>query len=277
MRCEGNRNSSEQERRIREAIRSTGEVRADEAFRARLKREFVEGTLSEPAASRTDQRPRRLPRWSWVLVPAAAAAAILLFVLFLPAPGPTWEFQAVRGEGQVEIDGQSLAVDDAVLLARALVAGGRIRVPEKISLDLRLDDRLVLELDEEADVTLPVPAPPKSGGPLVAEVHQGELRIKTGPGFPGEAMHILTPEGRTEIVGTVISVYRGEGYTCVCVLEGIALVGEDEARLEEVPEGMLKIMFDDGSEAIVTDIASSHEADLQEFSERYRELFVPVE
>jgi hypothetical protein len=40
---------------------------------------------------------------------------------------------------------------------------------------------------------------------------------------------------------------------------------------------MLKIMFDDGSEAIVTDIASSHEADLQEFSERYRELFVPVE
>jgi ferric-dicitrate binding protein FerR (iron transport regulator) len=90
-------------------------------------------------------------------------------------------------------------------------------------------------------------------------------------------MHILTPEGRTEIVGTVISVYRGEGYTCICVLEGIALVGKDEARLEEVPEGMLKIMFDDGSEAIVTDISSSHEADLQEFNERYRELFVPVE
>jgi hypothetical protein len=78
-------------------------------------------------------------------------------------------------------------------------------------------------------------------------------------------------------VGTVISVYRGPGYTCVCVLEGTARVGEDEAHLEDVPEGHLKVMFDDGSDPIVEEIASSHEKALNEFVENDRDLFSPGE
>jgi hypothetical protein len=120
-----------------------------------------------------------------------------------------------------------------------------------------------------------VPAPPKpdSDGPLITEVRIGELRLKTGPGFPGSRLHVLTAESRTEIVGTIVSVYKGDGYTCVCVLEGTALIGVDETSLDEIPSEMLKIMFDDGSPPIVMDISSQHKEGLLEFREQHQHTF----
>jgi ferric-dicitrate binding protein FerR (iron transport regulator) len=269
-------NLAEQERWIREAIRSTGDVRADTVFRERLKREFIDGTISAPAVPQEEPRARSMPRWGWILVPAAAAA-VLLFALFLPGPTPTWVVQAVHGEGQIEIDGQTLATGDPDPMARALGSGGRVRVPGGVSLALRLDDLLLLELVEGTDATMPAPPGQGTSRPLIAEVRAGDMKIMTGPGFPGTELLILTTEGRTEIVGSIVSVYKGDGYTCVCVLEGTAQVGTDEARLEEIPRGMLKIMFGDGSPSIVADIASQHEAELEEFDERYRDAFQPRE
>jgi len=261
--------------RIQETIRSAGDVRADTAFRERLKREFVDGTLSESAAPQEKPRTRRLSPWWWAMAPAAAA--VLLFALLWPRPASTWDVQAVVGEGRVEIGGQTLASDEPTLVARVLEAGGRVHVLEGAALDLRLDDRLLLGLDEGTDVTLPVLTERDAPGPLVAEVHHGELRIMTGPGFPGNELHILTPESRTEIVGTVVSVYKYDGYTCVCVLEGTARIGADEDQLEDVPEGMLKIMFDDGSPPFTMEISPDHGEDLQEFVERSRGVFSPRE
>ena len=77
-------------------------------------------------------------------------------------------------------------------------------------------------------------------------MREGDLSIKTGPRFPGHEMHILSPAGRTEIVGTL-------------------------------SEGHLKVMFDDGSDPIVEEIASSHEKALNEFVENYLDLFSPGE
>jgi ferric-dicitrate binding protein FerR (iron transport regulator) len=262
---------AETERRIREAIRSAGDVRADAAFRERLKREFSSGTIAGPAVRPEKSEIRRLPRWTWLLVPAAAA--ILIVALLLPKPEPTWSVQAVRGEGEVAIDGKTLSTDDLGLISRALGAGGRVRLSEGVSLDLRLDDHLILSLAEGSDATLPVLTERRAEAPLISEVREGELEIMTGPGFPGSELHILTAEGRIEIVGTVVSVYKGDGYTCVCVLEGTARVGVDEARLEDVPSDMLKIMFGGGDESIVTDIAAQHKANLLEFTERYQDAF----
>lgn len=262
---------AERERRIGEALRSADDVHADAAFRERLKREFVSGTIAERAPARGKPRSRRSPRGWWVLVPAAAG--VLLFALLLPRPAPTWLVQDVHGQGRVEIDGRTLAADEPSLVARALGSGGRVRIPEGVSLDVRLGDRLILALDEGADMT--VPGLPERGrrGLLIGKLHDGELRIKTGPGFPGTELRVLTAEGTTEIVGTVVSVYKGDGYTCVCVLEGTARVGADEARLEEVPQGMLKVMFGHGRPPIVAEISAQHEADLREFNERYHDLF----
>jgi ferric-dicitrate binding protein FerR (iron transport regulator) len=266
--------NTEQERRVREAIRSSGELRADAAFRERLKREFSSGTIVEPAAPREDSRTRSFPRWAWVLVPVAAV--LLLFAYFLPrTPAPAWSIQAVYGEGSIEIDGQSVATGESERLATALLAGGHVRLPDEVGLDLRLDDRMILALDAGSDATLPAPAELDAHGVLIAEVHDGEAHIMTGPGFPGIEMHFLTAESRTQITGTIVSVYKDYGYTCVCVLEGTALVGPDETRLEEVGAGRLMIMFDDGSDPMVTDISSDHEADLLEFEERYKGIFEP--
>lgn len=275
MMDERHSNVAEQERRIREAIRSTGDVRAETAFRARLKREFIDGTISAPALRQEEPRTRTMPRWWWILVPAAAA--VLLFALFLPRPAPSWVVQAVHGEGQIEIDGQTLATGEPDLLARALGSGGSVRLPEGVSLDLRLDDLMLLALVAGTDAAVPAPPEPGTEGPLIAEVRAGDLMVKTGPGFPGTELHILTTDGRTEIVGSVVSVYKGDGYTCVCVLEGKAQVGADEEHLEAISQGMLKIMFGDGSPSIVADIAAKHKADLEQFNERYRDVFPPRE
>jgi hypothetical protein len=277
MTDERHTNLGEQERRIRESIRSSRDVRADTAFRARLKREFIGGTISEPAVRQEESRARGLPRWWWIPIPVAAVVLLLALLLPRPTPTPTWSVQAVHGEGRVEIDGQILAADEPALVARALGAGGRVRTLEEVSLDLRLDDRLLLALDEGTDVTLPGLRERGAPGPMISEVHHGELRIKTGPGFPGTELHILTTEGRTEIVGTIISVYKADDYTCVCVLEGTARIGVDEARLEDVPAGMLKVMFGNGRPSIVAEISSKHEADLLEFGQRYRDVFPPRE
>jgi hypothetical protein len=266
-------NVAEQERRIREAIRATGDVSAHTAFRARLKREFIDGTISAPAVSQHE--PRARARWWWILVPAAAA--VLLFVLFMPGPASTWVMQGVEGEGQIEIEGQTLTTGAPDLIGRALGSGGRVRVPEGVSLDLRLNDRLLLALVAGTDATVPAPLEPNAESPLIAEVHAGDLMIKTGPGFPGTELHIITTDGRTEIVGSVVAVYKGDGYTCVCVLEGTARVGAHEEHLEEITQGRLKIMFGDGSPPIVSDIASNHGADLEKFDERYRDVFPPHE
>ena len=256
------------DQRIREAIRSTGDVRADAAFRERLKREFGSGAISEPAVQPEESEAHGLPRWAWLLVPAAVV--ILIVAVLLPKPEPTW---SVYGHGQVEIDGQTLSMDAPEVIARALNSGGHVVVADGSALHLRLDDRLILALTEGTDATVPGPPGRGSVGPLIAEVRDGELRLKTGPGFPGSRLHILTAEGRTEITGTIVSVYKGGSYTCVCVLEGTALIGVDETSLDEIPEGMLKIMFDDGSPPIVTEIAEPHKAGLLEFSEQYRDAF----
>lgn len=267
---------TEQERRTRAAIRSSGEVRADAAFRERLKREFSSGTIAEPAVPREATPVRSFPRWAWALVPVAAV--ILLFAIFFPrTSAPVWSVQAVHGEGRIEIEGQALATGEPELVARALDAGGLVRLAEEVALDLRLDDRLILALAEGSEVTLPAPLGRGSSGPLVSEVHHGELKIMTGPGFPGTEMHILTAEGRTEITGTIISVYKGDGYTCVCVLQGTALIGADETQLEEVSEGNLMVMFEDGSPPIVADIEAGHVTDLREFGERYKRVFEPAD
>ena len=262
----------EREQRIREAIRSSGEVRADAAFRERLKREFSSGALSAPDVQDERSPARGFPRWAWVALPAAAV--ILLFALLLPrTPVPAWSVQAVRGEGRIEIDGEAVESSDTDRLEQLLASGGHVLLDQAVSIDLRLNDRLILALDEGSDVTLPAPPDTTVTNTLIADVHGGEMHVMTGPGFPGTAMHILTSDGRTEITGTNISVYKGDGYTCVCVLEGTALIGPDEQRLEEIGEGLLMLMFDGGGDPMVLDISSDHEAGLLEFEDRYRGAF----
>lgn len=259
------------ERKIKEAIRSSGDVRPDASFRERLKEEFRSGTISEVASRPDGNAVRRWPRLAWVFVPAAAV--VVLVALLVPRSEPTWSVQALRGDGPIEIDGRTISTDAPDLVAAALRPGARIRVPEGLSVDIRLDDVMILEFAGGADATIPAEPSGDSGNTIIGDVHDGELRIKTGPGFRGSELRVATAESLTVIVGTIVSVYKGDGYTCVCVLEGTARVGVDESDLEDVPHDHLKFLFDDGEEPILTDISQDHEVDLLEFRDRYDGVF----
>ena len=65
-----------EKQRVREAIREVGPVRADPAFRERLKRDFVSGTIGERKAP---AKPRffLLQAWQFASMLVAAVAARL--------------------------------------------------------------------------------------------------------------------------------------------------------------------------------------------------------
>jgi ferric-dicitrate binding protein FerR (iron transport regulator) len=102
----------------------------------------------------------------------------------------------------------------------------------------------------------------------------GELRIRTGPRFPGRTLRVHTPEGVAVITGTLVSVQCSDNGTCVCVAEGIAHVGVSETSLEAVAPGYRKVMLRDGTVKIIP-IEPTHRAHLVEFDSRLGRIVNP--
>jgi ferric-dicitrate binding protein FerR (iron transport regulator) len=266
--------SHRDERNVTDAMRSAGPVRPNPEFRERLKREFVSGAIAEGRAGAAigEVRASWLSYWPWIAAPAAAVAGLLLVVIGL-RPAGDWSVVGVTGSGQLRIDEQVLSAARDSDLPSAFGFGSRLSLDDSVALALKLDERVLLELDEGADVLLPEDPGARTDGLLVAEVRSGELRVKTGPSFPGHRLEIRTVDGLAAIDGTMVSVFRGNDLTCVCVLEGTARIGVDDANLELVPPGMRKVMFTDGRPSMVTEIEPHHAEGLQGFVERYRDVF----
>ena len=257
--------------RAQRAVRDLGSMRADRAFRTRLREEFVTGAITEGVE--TESRRARLTRIrGWILLPAAAATVAAIWLLVLTAR-PTWEPGNVTGTGTVTVsvqDGSEVEVElrDTARLAGLIHPGAHIRLGEQNTLDLIAGDVLLLQLDGQAALT--VPANPRSGEVMGSRLDAGELRIRTGPGFTGQRLSVRTTEGRAELSGTVVSVFKGSDFTCVCVLEGTARIGGNEATIEDVPAGMRKVMFADGRPSMVVAAEPQHLEDLTRFVETTR-------
>ncbi len=258
-----------EEQKVREAIRDLGEVRADPAFRERLKRGFVNGDIR---GRKAPARPRffPLPAWQFAALLLAAVGVWLLIRFF---PGPSWKIQAVAGKGWITVNDERVDASEPGLLAHLVLPGARVRVGGDVLLDLRGGDALLLELAGGSDVTLPAAPRRWFAKPLECFVHTGELRLRTGPEFAGQRLAVLTAEGTTEITGTTVSVYRGDGFTCVCVLEGTAHVGKDPAHMQAVTAGLRKVMFGGDRPSEVSDIEPHHEEGLRRFEERSARSF----
>ena len=257
----------DRERRVQEAIRTAPLVRADEGYRQRLKWQFVTGEF--PSELKGNGRPSagRWRRWGWTLLPAAVM--LLLVAISLPGPDPSWKVLDALGQGRIVVDEGTILARDPKLPGRSIAAGARVAIADGIILDLVVDDTLLFELADGTDMDLPRRAGRGFGRPLLVELRAGELRLKTGPGFSGKRLHILTADARTEVVGTTVSVYKESELTCVCVLDGEALIGEDEDRLQRIPSGMRKVMFADGRPSMVTEIEPHHKEGLQGFLDRH--------
>ena len=256
-----------EERRLQEAIRGLAEVRADDGFSERLRGQFISGNFGEVVPLEKKSNRRHL-----MLGAAISSMAALLAFLLLSGGDPAWTLRSVTGTGSILVNGQSVDATDFAALEDLVEPGARFVVPATAEIELRLGKVMVFGIIRDSDVTIPA-KPEGDESRYTATVTVGELLVKTGPAFPGEELLILTSEGRIELTGTTIAVNKGDGFTCVCVLEGTAKIGKDVADLEEVAAGYRKVMFADGSPSIIVDIEVGHEKDLTDFENRNEDAF----
>jgi len=244
------------EDRIARRLRALPDVDASAAFRERLRAEFVSGDIRERTSEgasdprETSGASRPLRRWRrWAIPPAIAAGLVILFVWLNRAP--SLEVLAVSGRGEIRVGDRSFPVSDRPALEAAVRPGVEVAVPPGARLDLRVAGIALYEITGGTRLTLPDTPGRWIGRDISARIQAGELRLKTGPGFAGCRLRVVTPEGLVEITGTLLSVQCDAGGTCVCVLSGTAHVGVDESDLEPVKPGFRKIMLRDGTRKII--------------------------
>jgi len=206
------------ERRAQDAVRELPAARASEAFRAKLREEFVSGRIA----------PRlRLVQPAWWTRPigwgsiAAAAAAALVVGAFALNRAPDWRLIGVEGTGVALVDGRRIPLDHTAELARALRRGARVVTPDSGMVDLVIPGVLAVNLDMATDVTLPAGPGRWWARHARARVANGYAFYATGRAFHGATLDVQTPEVNAHVTGTSLAVLRDdEQGTCVCVMEG---------------------------------------------------------
>lgn len=288
----------EDERRIEELLRALPEPAPDAEFQARLRRDFVAGSLAPtlsgagdetdartgaagavadpagtpgffPAPQPTSTPPRRgafppgtsapeRPRrplefgrsdgdrgragfWRW-LAPAFAAAAVVL-LYFLRPVAPALEVAALGG-GRVHIDGETYPLGEVAAFRDRLRAGANVLVEGDASTELRfrVADDFTLAAIPGAEFTVPQPA--RSGRPAF-RLTMGEVRVATLPGIEGEALEIEAPGTRVDVMGTTLAVIADTASTCVCLLDGTAMMMSREGAMMPLDPGMRRVMHMD--------------------------------
>lgn len=261
-------------KRIQEAVRGLPEPRPNEEYRASVREAFLNGTIDSGRPVAAARPPVHRPHWtrwiSWALVPAAAAAVFLL-VFF--SQGPTWTVHRVQGQGEIVVNGEPVPLDGSDGLAGVVGPGRQLQLGPDADLEIRCGDLALIEVTPASRVTVPNRPGRWIGRTMRGDVASGEIRVMSGPAFAGHNLHLFTPEGRIDLTGTIVSIFRNEELTCVCVLEGEAMIGEDAEHLDAVPEGMRKVMFSDGSPSLISEFAPEHVEGLREFRERNRTAF----
>jgi ferric-dicitrate binding protein FerR (iron transport regulator) len=199
----------------------------------------------------------------------------MLLVVLWQNQGPDWKVIGLNGVGTVAIDGQTMDPGDLSALEAALRSGTGIALEDGAELTLLSAGTLVVQAASGSRFSIPNPPGRWFGDAIRTRVDGGEVRFLTGPDFPGRRLEVATVEGRVEVTGTVISVLRDTGLTCVCVMSGTARVGMNDDDMDPIPAGMRKVMFGDGREPLIVDILPEHRQGLQPFVQRYRDFLEP--
>ena len=265
------------EARARDALRQLPRPEADPAFRARLKREFVSGSITSllgdaarRAAGAGSGRVVRGPWAAWAprLAWAAAAAAIVAASVLAINHGPRWQVSGVTGSGIAVVGQRPIPLEHVAELAQALRPGLRIQVPPGASLELTAPGTLMIQVAAGTEMVLPESPGRWFGRRVTAEVRRGELRITTGASFHGARLAVNTPEARVEVTGTTLAVICEPMGTCVCALEGRVGVAARGASMEMVTGGHRRFVFNDGRPPEMAEMRATERAPLGELRQR---------
>ncbi len=226
----------------RDAVRALARERPDDAFRARLRHEFVSARILR----RHGLAPRPWFARPGVLVPFAAG--VLLALATQANRGPDWRVLAANGEGRVWVAERAFTPAQTVELARALRRGGRVRVEGAMTLDLVAPGVAAVALAPNTDVSLSAASNRLWSRAMNAHVESGDAYFTTGGSFRGAVLDVATAEVNVRAMGTAFAVLRHASGTCVCVMEGhvhVGLVGSPETGMADVPEGMRRVVGTD--------------------------------
>jgi len=246
------------ETRARDAVRTLGRPLAHSAFRERLKREFVSGTVPELARLPVEHPVPWYRRFGLLSLGAAAAAAAVLVIALL-GQGPRWELGEPIPGGALVMNDIEIPLGDAHAVNRYLKAGVRVARDDSTMINLVSPERMVVQLAPYSEVVLPS----LRGREMRAQVTRGEVRFSTGPEFAGSRLLIDTEIARVELLGSTIAVITGDVGTCVCVYDGSVPIGPLDGELVSVPVGKRKILHKDGRPDLIEDLEPMERMKLQ--------------
>jgi ferric-dicitrate binding protein FerR (iron transport regulator) len=242
------------EERARELVRGLGVPRADAEFRARLKAEFMSGTVRGAKIVPLPASFFRRPSF-WASV--ASAAAALVIAVGLGNRGPDWRVTLATGEGEVVVGERHIPLHDSGAIGAALARGGRLRLPAGSTLELVAPGELAVRMTRVTDMTLP-PAPNRwFQRDVQVAVRRGDTFYSTGRAFHGARLQVRTAQAQVLVTGTSLAVLSNEDGTCVCVMEGrvgVAKVDGATGAMRMIPAGKRYVFPSDGSESFEDDI-----------------------
>lgn len=188
---------------------------------------------------------RRSPvRRLWIF-PAIAAAAVFLFLLVRPVPPELAPLQvSASGSGTLRVGDRSFPIDEVEQFQSLFLPGTQVTVAGDMSAELQMHvaDDFTLVAIPGAEFT--VPFPPRKGQQSF-DVSMGEVRVATLPGLSGEAIEIGAPGTRVDVMGTTLAVIADTSSTCVCLLEGTAMMMMKDGGMAHVDPGMRRVMHMD--------------------------------
>lgn len=231
------------QRATRDALRELPRPRADDAFRARLRHEFVSGRIG-----RRRGLPAAAPWFARPVFVAALSAGFVLVAAWAANLGPDWRVVSAEGDGRVVVDGVSFATGDVAGMGARLGRGARLQVQGAVTLDLVAPGVAAVALAPGADVTLSPPPNRWWLRGMEAQLATGDAYFSTGRAFHGAHIDVRTPDATVRAVGTSFAVLCAPIGTCVCVMEGhVNVAGKAvvPGGGVDVPHGMRRVVSPD--------------------------------
>jgi ferric-dicitrate binding protein FerR (iron transport regulator) len=266
---------------IAKELRDLPRPRPRAEFRDRLRGEFASGRIEAPSPRPVGDRPGRT---GWLRGFGLAAAAVLLLAVgwnMLRGPAesrtPRWS-PHLPGTRSVTIrlaERTLVLPADAGAFAAALDAGLEFAVDDTMAFDLSLGRLLSVQIAPGSGVRLPVPD--AGTDRLTGRLSAGEVRVTTGPDFPGHRLAWSTSGAEVVVSGTTFAVIRGGDSTCVCVYEGrleIRPLGGEAAPLDA---GLRRILTDGAAHGRTEPITAMETMKLRMFRDAARERERPLD